>query len=278
MLGGTWSLFFTFLVSVVGCFLGLVCALRARRRGEGRAWAGWLTLAAVAIGGVGVWLTHFIAMLGLGAGDGPVRYDIARMTVSAALSIGVVFIGLLMFGANARFSWWRLVLGGAATGLTMILVHYLEASAVRVQGMSTGGAMWLPAVIAVVAATVALSFTVLFDSAVLCGLAGLVMGFAVTGAHYTGTTVDPTVPVPVGVEAFTFLFPVLFLALMIPVCAVLTAATRSDGESRRSRSLPARPVPNRPEPGAARQATHTVAQVRGVGRYARLPTIPVQRL
>lgn len=260
MLGGAWSLLFTFSVSVVGCFAGLVCMLLARRRGGGTAWAGWLTLGAVFLGGVGIWATHFITEF-----DGPARVDVARAAVSAVLAISVVFLGLLMFGA--RYSVWRLGLGGVSVGLTAVLVHYLDTS---------GPVLWLPAAIAVVAATMALSFTVLFDSVLLCGLAGVIMGFAVTGTHYAGMTrADPTAPA--GVGALTFLFPVMFLALVIPICAVLVAATRSDVESRRSRSVPARPVTRRPEPGVARQATHTVAQVRGVGQYARLPTIPVQR-
>lgn len=252
MLGGAWSLLFTFSVSVVGCFVGLVCMLLARRRGGGTAWAGWLTLGAVFIGGVGIWAAHFITEF-----DAPV--DVARTAVSAVLSISVVFLGLLMFGA--RYSVWRLGFGGVSVGLTAVLVHYLDTS---------GPVLWLPAVIAVVAATMALSFTVLFDSVPLCGLAGVIMGFAVTGTHYAGMTQAA----PAGVEALTFLFPVFFLALVIPVCAVLVAATRSDVENRRRSSVPVRPVTRRPEPG---QATHTVAQVRGVGQYARLPTIPVQR-
>lgn len=259
MLGGAWSLLFTFSVSVVGCFAGLVCMLLARRRGGGTAWAGWLTLGAVFLGGVGIWATHFIAEFGFA---GPAPVDVARTAVSAVLSISVVFLGLLMFGA--RYSVWRLGLGGVSIGLTTVLVHYLDAP---------GPITWLPAVIAVVAATMALSFTVLFDSVPLCGLAGVIMGFAVTGTHYAGMTRAA----PAGVEALTFLYPVLFLALVIPICAVLVAATRSDAESRRTRSVPARPVTRRPEPGVARQANHTVAQVRGVGQYARLPTIPVQR-
>lgn len=257
MLGGAWSLLFTFSVSVVGSFVGLVCVLLARRRGGGTAWAGWLTLGAVFLGGVGIWATHFGTEF-----DGLARVDVARAAVSAALSISVVFLGLLMFGA--RFSVWRLGLGGVSVGLTAALVHYLDTS---------GPVLWLPAAIAVVAATMALSFTVLFDSVLLCGLAGVIMGFAVTGTHYAGMTrADPTAPA--GVEALTFLFPVMFLALVIPICAVLVAATRSDVENRRRSSVPARPVTRRPEPG---RATHTVAQVRGVGQYARLPTIPVQR-
>ena len=52
-----------YLVSCLGCFLGLQCTNRARAM-EGASRARWLLLAAVSIGVTGIWVMHFIAMLG----------------------------------------------------------------------------------------------------------------------------------------------------------------------------------------------------------------------
>ncbi len=235
---GTWLMFFAYVVSVVGSVIGLACTLQARRGGDGRPRLGWLLLAAVSIGGVGIWLMHFIAMLGFDTPGYPVRYDIGRTAISALLSVSAVFLGLLVFGVRAKFAVWRLLLGGLITGLAVNLMHYTGMWAVQIRGHITYDApvVWLSILIAVVAATAALWFTVLVDSIALRILAGLVMGVAVTGMHYTGMAavqvhMDPSAPAPAGAEVFTFLFPVFVLAvvaLAIPIYAVLMASTWSD--------------------------------------------------
>ena len=52
-----------YLTSCLGCFLGLQCTARARAM-LGAQRARWLLLAAVSIGVTGIWVMHFIAMLG----------------------------------------------------------------------------------------------------------------------------------------------------------------------------------------------------------------------
>lgn len=231
---GTWLMFFAYLVSVLGSVVGLACTLQARHA-RGGARVGWLAGAALSIGGVGIWLMHFIAMLGFATPGMPVRYDIGRTALSAVLSIGAVFAGLLLFGVRGRFSLWRLLLGGVVMGLAVNLMHYTGMSALRIQGTFSydDRLVWLSIAIAIVAAIVALWFTVLFDSITLRVVAGLIMGVAVTGMHYTGMAavvvhMDPAAPPPAGVEVFTFLFPVLVLAVLamaVPIYAVLMAST-----------------------------------------------------
>jgi NO-binding membrane sensor protein with MHYT domain len=238
---GSWLPFFAYAISVVGSVVGLACTLQARRADdEGRPRYGWLVLASVSIGGVGIWLMHFIAMLGFDTPGFPVRYDIGRTAVSAVLSIGAVFLGLVLFGVRTRFSAWRLPLAGLVTGLAVNLMHYTGMWAVNIQGTITYDpvAVWLSIAIAVVAATVAFWFTVLIERPGLRVLAGLVMGLAVTGMHYTGMAAvsvqtDENAPAPQGAEVFTFLFPVFVLsvvALAVPIYAVLMASTWSEDE------------------------------------------------
>jgi len=236
---GSWLLFFAYTTSVVGSTIGLACTLQARHA-SGRSRLGWLALAAVSIGGVGIWLMHFIAMLGFATPGMPVRYDIARTVLSAVLSISAVFGGLVVFGVRAGFSRWRLLLGGLITGLAVNLMHYTGMWAVRIKGTIgyDTGLVLLSIVIAVVAATAALLFTVVVDRLALRVAAGLVMGIAVTGMHYTGmaavrVTMDPAAPDPAGAEVFSFLFPVFVLAaaaLAVPISAVLMAPARRTAE------------------------------------------------
>jgi NO-binding membrane sensor protein with MHYT domain len=270
---GSWLLFFAYLVSVVGCVIGLACTLQARHD-EGTSRIGWLVGAAVSIGGVGIWLMHFIAMLGFDTPGMPVRYDIGRTAISAVLSIAAVFLGLVVFGVRSRFSPWRLMLGGLIMGLAVNLMHYTGMWAVQVQGRISydAGLVLLSIAIAIVAATAALWFTVLFDSVALRVVAGAIMGVAVTGMHYTGmaavrVTVDTTAPAPGGVEVFTFLFPVFVLAviaLAVPIYAVLMASTWSENDDD---PMPEEPETPAPTPGreAPRYSRQTTASgLRGV--------------
>jgi NO-binding membrane sensor protein with MHYT domain len=230
---GRWLLVLAYLTSVVGCALGLACTVQARHAATERSRWGWLTLASVSIGGVGIWVMHFIAMLGFETPGMPVRYDIARTILSAFLSIGAVLLGLLVVGVRAHFTWWRLLLGGLITGLAVNLMHYTGMWALQIKGSFgyNGAFVALSVFIAVVAATAALWFAVALDKLLPRVLAGLVMAAAVTGMHYTGmaaveVNMDMAAPDPSGTEVFSFLFPVFVLAglaMAVPICAVLMA-------------------------------------------------------
>ena len=245
---GTWLLGLAYLTSVAGCALGLACTLQARTATTPRARLAWLALAAVSIGGIGIWVMHFIAMLGFATPGMPVRYDIARTVLSAVLAVAAVFGGLLVFGVRARFQWWRLPAAGLITGIAVNLMHYTGMWAVRIKGTIgyQGGLVALSIVIAVVAATTALWFTAALDRLRWRLLAGFVMGAAVTGMHYTGMAavrvrVDVTAPDPSGSEVFSFLFPVFVfaaVALAVPICAVLMAPAHTPDERRHPAGAP----------------------------------------
>jgi len=237
---GGWLLLLAFLTSVAGSTVGLACTLQARYATHRRAQISWLVLAAVSIGGVGIWLMHFVAMLGFETPGFPVRYDIPRTLLSAVLSVSAVFLGLLV--VRGRNAVWRLALGGIITGLAVNLMHWTGMWALRIKGHLTYDMqlVGLSVLIAVVAATAALWFTTAIDKSAYRMVAGVVMGIAVTGMHYTGMAaihahLDPAAPDPAGVEVFTFLFPVFVLgatALAIAIYAALMA------ESHLEKSVP----------------------------------------
>jgi NO-binding membrane sensor protein with MHYT domain len=268
---GVWLLFLVYVTSLVGATIGLACAHHARTATGGTR-IGWLALAALSIGGVGIWLMHFIAMLGFDTPGTPVRYDIGRTAISAALSIAAVFFGLMVFGVRTKFSLWRLLLGGLIMGLAVNLMHYTGMWAVQIQGVITynSALVWLSIAIAVVAATAALWFTVLFNSVALRVLAGAIMGVAVVGMHYTGmaaveVSIDARALPPDGAEVFTFLFPVFVLAVLalaVPIYAVLMASTWNERED--IPVPPREPDPLRalsqPQPRMARHTTGGLAQ------------------
>lgn len=230
---GGWMFALAYLTSVVGGTLGLACTLQARHAATQAIRLRWLALAAISIGGIGMWLMHFIGMVGFSTPGLPVRYDVVRTALSAVIAVAAVFAGLLVFGVRERFSWWRLLLGGALTGLAVDFMHYTGMWAVRVQGWISYdfGMVTLSVVIAVFAASAAFWFAVAFDRPLYRLLAGFVMGIAVCAVHYTGmAAVQPhlsmTAPAPTGVDVFSFLFPVFVcagLATALIICAVLTA-------------------------------------------------------
>lgn len=236
---GSWLLILAFVTSVVGSTVGLACTLQSRSAPTQGNRIAWLAMAALSIGGVGIWLMHFIAMLGFATPGMPIRYDIARTALSALLSIASVFVGLVVFGVQEKFALWRLLVAGLITGLAVNLMHYTGMWAVNVKGSISfnPGLVVLSIIIAVVAATVALWFTASVDRLQMRLLAAVVMGVAVVGMHYTGMSavrvnLDAGAPDPVGVEVFSFLFPVFVLAaaaLTLPIVAVLTKVP-ADGE------------------------------------------------
>jgi NO-binding membrane sensor protein with MHYT domain len=273
---GTWMLFFAYFTSVTGSVVGLACTLQARRVGPGQSRLWWLLLAAVSIGGVGIWLMHFIAMLGFDTPGMPVRYDIGRTGLSALLSVSAVFLGLVVFGVREKFSLGRLLLAGLITGLAVNLMHYTGMWALRIKGTIgyDPGLVVVSIVIAVVAATAAFWFTAAVNQLWLRVVAGLVMGLAVTGMHYAGMAamrveMDPTAPEPPGVEVFSFLFPVFVLAIValaIPIYAVMMASTWAEAD----------PVPS-PEARARAEAMVRAGYADPRGGAASPPREPVSR-
>ncbi len=176
----------SYLVSCVGCFLGLRCTTRARAY-QGAARARWLTLAALSIGTTGIWVMHFIAMLGFTIQGQPIRYNVPVTILSMVIAVVVVGIGTFIVGFS-RAGTWPLLLGGVIIGLGVASMHYLGMAAVRVQASLTYDPVIVAAsvIIAVIAGTAALWAALRLDTVWSTFVASLIMGVAVNGMHYTG--------------------------------------------------------------------------------------------
>ena len=216
-------------LAYVGCLLGLACAAHARTLPDKVARARWLLGGAAAIGGAGIWIMHMMAMLGFEVAGTPIRFDPWLMSASLAIGITVVSGGVFLVGYG-RQSTTRLLIGGPLTGIGISLEHVAGLAAVRINGTFSVNLLVVIAsvVIAVVAATASLWFTLVARRGVHFLAAAAVMAVAVTGMHYTAMAalhahihaVAHTVP---GVEPTTFALPVLLMSIAALICLVFCA-------------------------------------------------------
>lgn len=203
----------SYVMSFVGCFLGLLCTARASRL-SGAPRYRWLALGSLSIGGTGIWAMHFIAMLGFTVGGMTIRYDVTETLLSALVAIVFVAAGLLVYGFDSRNP-LRLIGSGLLTGLGVAAMHYLGTEAIRMPGKMSYDPLLveLSVLIAVVAATVALWFVRIVSNRYVTVGAALIMAVAVSGMHYTGmAAMHVSVPV------------VTFAPLSAPTVSGATAA------------------------------------------------------
>jgi NO-binding membrane sensor protein with MHYT domain len=238
-------------LSFLGSLLGLVCTARLRLAPTQAGRAGWLILAAWAIGGTGIWVMHFMAMLGFGVSGQDIRYDVPLTVASAVIAIVVVGIGLFIVGWRApagadsnklrrpgRPNPAKILAGGLFAGLGVAAMHYTGMAAMRLDGTVHYDRRLVGAsiVIAVVAATVALWFTTVLRRAAFIVGAAMVMGVAVCGMHYTAmfamsVHLHPTVSDPHGASAAALLVPIVLLVIFVVIgliYSVLAAPTEED--------------------------------------------------
>ena len=175
---------FAFGLAFLGSGLALSCAARARAAGSTHR-TRWLTLASMSLGG-GIWLMHFMAMLGFDVPATPLRYDTGLTTVSALLAVVVVFLGLFVAGTG-RPTPLRIVSGGIFAGAGVSAMHYTGMAAVRIAGSLTYDAHLVLAsvLVAIAAAIVALWLSVVVRGRGQVLAAGGVMAVAVCAMHYT---------------------------------------------------------------------------------------------
>jgi NO-binding membrane sensor protein with MHYT domain len=276
---GAITLVLSYTLSVLGSLLALICTARARRIADSGRRARWLLLAAWALGGTGIWVMHFMAMIGFGVTDETIRYDPALTLASLLIAVVVVAIGLMIVGFG-RPSAIKIITAGMFTGFGVAGMHYTGMAAMQVPAHVSYDrtVVVLSVVIAVVAATVALWFTVTLKRPVAIGIAGLIMGIAVNGMHYTAMyalKVSTFVARPVrGLPATAFLGPIfVFVVAAIAVLffALLSRAGIDGGESDRTTVLVGQ-VSAAPVGVPDATPPTTVGQPTGLGQ----PTVPAQ--
>jgi NO-binding membrane sensor protein with MHYT domain len=251
-----------YVMSCVGCFLGLRCATRGNAS-QGAAKARWLVLATVAIATTGIWVMHFIAMLGFAIPGQTIRYSVPVTLLSMLIAVVVVGAGLFITGFSRRGGAGPLLAGGLVVGLGVASMHYLGMAAIRVPDTLSYNPVLVVAsvVIAVIAGTAALWAALRLDSAWSAFGASLIMGVAVSGMHYTGMAAlqvdaDPGLAATAqgGVSAEAFLLPLLMgissvafiLAIVISLAPTAAEMVEEAGlMARIGRLAPQGPPPDR---------------------------------
>ncbi|WP_280275060.1 MHYT domain-containing protein [Nocardia wallacei] len=213
-----------YLMSVTGSLLALRCMVRAR--GSSRP-DGWIVTAAIALGGTGIWVMHFIAMLGFSVRNATIRYNIPITLVSAAIAMGVVWVGLSIV-LRRRGGGYALLTGGTVTGLGVGAMHYAGMYAMKTD-VAVHFDPWivlLSLIIAVVAATAALWFALHVRGLAATVGAALIMGLAVCGMHYTGmfamqAQMTGHLHAPGGAQAHQLLTPLIVGVSMVTLLLLL---------------------------------------------------------
>ena len=226
-----------YLLAFLGSLLGLVCTARARAVTTRNRRIRWLVLASISIGGAGIWLMHFMAMLGFDVPSTPVRYNPYITIGSLLIAVATVGVGLFVAGLG-RPRFHKTLLGGLFTGLGVAAMHYTGMFALEVSGSLEydPGLVAASVVIAVVAATVALTFTVTIRGWRAILVAAAIMGVAVVGMHYTAMAALhirlSLVPEPPrGVTPVLLIVPITILtaaALMGTALSALQAMTEEE--------------------------------------------------
>ena len=227
-----------YLTSCLGCFLGLQCTARARAM-QGAQRARWLLLAAVSIGATGIWVMHFIAMLGFTIPGQMITYNVPTTIASMAIAVAVVGVGLFIVGFGGEGP-GPLLLGGTIIGIGVASMHYLGMWAMRMPDTMGYNTELLAAsvLIAIVAGTAALWAALRLGSLWHTLLASLIMGVAVSGMHYTGMAAMQLRAAPGagmaamggGASAEAFLLPLILGITVVTflVTAIVTLAPTED--------------------------------------------------
>jgi len=184
---GTYDLHLVALSFAVACLASYTALdLAGRiRASEGSARGVWLATAAISMGG-GIWSMHFIAMLAF-LMPMVVTFDVDLTVLSLVVAI-VVTGGAFYVISIRRVTALHLSLGGVFMGIGIVAMHYTGMAAMRMPAelRYDRALVALSVVIAIGASIAALWLTFRTVAAWQRITAAVIMGFAISGMHYTG--------------------------------------------------------------------------------------------
>ncbi len=263
-----------FFLAFVGSLFGLTCTARARSARSPARRARWLALAALAIGGGGTWLAHFMAMLGFDIPAAELRYSAGLTAGSLAIAVIVVASGMFLVGWG-RPSTPKVFLGGLVTGSGVAAMHYTGMAALRFDGtISYNISRVLASVlIAVAAATIALWFTVSARGWKAITGASSIMAGAMCVMHYVGMTAgrvhlaaNQTAAIPDGLSPMSLVVPIIVVGAAAAMGLIFAAMSMMGDEdfhesvprgnrAPRMTNQPVSPAPQEPGRRAGRIRT-----------------------
>jgi PAS domain S-box-containing protein len=184
---GTYDLHLVALSFAVACLASYTALdLAGRiRASEGSARAVWLATAAISMGG-GIWSMHFIAMLAF-LMPMMVTFDVDLTVLSLVVAIVVTGGAFYVIGTR-QVTALHLSLSGVFMGIGIVAMHYTGMAAMRMPAelRYDRALVALSVVIAIGASIAALWLTFRTAAAWQRIAAAVVMGFAISGMHYTG--------------------------------------------------------------------------------------------
>src|SRR5688572_18565912 len=180
--------------------------------------AAWVGLAAI-VAGLGIWATHFVAMLAYEP-QLPVGYDLETTLVSVAAAVLVTGIGwVVALGQRPA----RALSGGAIVGAGVATMHYIGMSGFEVAGF----VVWdrtlvgISVVLGIALAAAAVQAARL-QSKRLAQLAPLVLTVAICGLHFTAMAAVSIYPsTAVAVSASTVDSGGLAIAVIAAISLIL---------------------------------------------------------
>ena len=193
-----WLVALSIIVAIVVSYTALTLAGRVAQAGQsgGR---GWLLGGAAAMG-IGIWSMHFIGMLAFSVPI-PLRYNIVTTLVS--LIIAILTSGFaLAIASRPNLGVKRLAAGSLVMGAGICAMHYTGMAAIQIMPTISYDPLLVGASIAIAVtasfAALWLAFKLRSGQSWLMiltrGGAAVVMGFAITGMHYTGMAASMLAP------------------------------------------------------------------------------------
>ena len=256
-------------MSFLGSLLALVLAAQAHES-SGAHRARSLMLASVALGGTGIWLMHFMAILGFDVSGSVLRHDLRIAALSLVMAVAVVGAGLFLVHAGSP-ALSRVVVAGVLTGSGIAATHYTGVAAIRLNGRVSYDP-WLVVLsvaISVVIATAALWYAVSVRTGRTTVGAALLIGLGMSCVHYTWMAavrvrLDGEVTDVAGVSPFALLVPVCILAtVVVAALAYCAVGVTLQQESARADVLVGQLVtsrlPNRAQAAVQNTAVYSAA-------------------
>jgi NO-binding membrane sensor protein with MHYT domain/signal transduction histidine kinase len=193
-----WLVALSIIVAIVVSYTALTLAGRVAQaeRSSGR---GWLFGGATAMG-IGIWSMHFIGMLAFSVPI-PLRYNI--LTTLVSLIIAILTSGFaLAIASRPNLGLKRLAAGSLVMGTGICAMHYTGMAAIQIMPTISYDPLLVGASIAIAVtasfAALWLAFKLRSGQSWLMILtrsgAAVVMGFAITGMHYTGMAASMLAP------------------------------------------------------------------------------------
>src|SRR5882757_629225 len=193
-----WLVALSIIVAMVVSYTALTLAGRVANaeRSGGR---GWLFGGAAAMG-IGIWSMHFIGMLAFSVSI-PLRYNILTTLVSLIIAILTSGFALAIAG-RPNLGLKRLFAGSLVMGAGICAMHYTGMAAIQIMPTISYDPLLVGASIAIAVtasfAALWLAFKLRSGQSWFMILtrsgAAVVMGFAITGMHYTGMAASMLAP------------------------------------------------------------------------------------